>query len=624
MSMADGGHRQDEVAGPATYSSSPELSSPPKSPESPSAAALPTATHPTANLHSHNPTIEVKIGGGVEKIASGTTTTTSASLNLAKNSNTSTPAPKRVRKKKDPTVTATNGTSTTAADGKEPKPKKPRAQPSTSITARKKQKIDASNAPKPTASRQAKLTDLVGPSHNSNATITLGVRPRFASPQNGNSDAIPKTSLAFVAAGQPTPTPRSSGQNYDPVRSTTMEAPPVAHNPFSAPTISPTPPRSANRASASPSIASLIDPPVFTKPAPSISFTHSARQPSSNVATPTPTPTPAPPSPSNVPASPSVVQVQQPSPTGIQNLPPQNRADQAMQFDTERDCLPLKAAPRTATAGTSTGQSSSTASPKPPPRRRDAPLALPPGNGLLSSALFGGPSDLTATGTDNTAPTVILHIPMNGETNKYINFARLAEERYGFNALHPRLAAQRERLARIAAAGAALEKGSGSGSADEMSVDLSEGESNVEMGGMDGGSAAEGKKPTKSTKKADQYDKNDPFVDDSELLWEEQAAASKDGFFVYSGPLVPEGEKPTIERADGTVKRGRGRGRAGTARGTTTGRGGAAAAANTGTRGVAATRKPRVTKAARMIMEQEKLDREKMAVLAAKPSTYPG
>lgn len=137
---------------------------------------------------------------------------------------------------------------------------------------------------------------------------------------------------------------------------------------------------------------------------------------------------------------------------------------------------------------------------------------------------------------------------MNGETNKYINFARLAEERYGFNALHPRLAAQRERLARIAAAGAALEKGSGSGSAEEMSVDLSEGESNVEMGGTEGGCAVEGKKPVKKKQKADQYDKEDPFVDDSELLWEEQAAASKDGFFVYSGPLVPEGEKPTIER----------------------------------------------------------------------------
>lgn len=137
---------------------------------------------------------------------------------------------------------------------------------------------------------------------------------------------------------------------------------------------------------------------------------------------------------------------------------------------------------------------------------------------------------------------------MGGETNKYINFARLAEERYGFDALHPRLAAQRERLARIAAAGAALEKGSGSGSADEMSVDLSEGESNVEMGGLDGGSAAEGAKPAKKRPKADQYNKDDPFIDDSELLWEEQAAASKDGFFVYSGPLVPEGERPQIER----------------------------------------------------------------------------
>ncbi|EAU31081.1 predicted protein [Aspergillus terreus NIH2624] len=48
--------------------------------------------------------------------------------------------------------------------------------------------------------------------------------------------------------------------------------------------------------------------------------------------------------------------------------------------------------------------------------------------------------------------------------------------------------------------------------------------------------------------------------------WQEQAAASKDGFFVYSGPLVPEGEKVQVERADGTIKRGRGRGRGGRSR----------------------------------------------------------
>ena len=98
--------------------------------------------------------------------------------------------------------------------------------------------------------------------------------------------------------------------------------------------------------------------------------------------------------------------------------------------------------------------------------------------------------------------------------------------------------------------------GSGGASADEMSVELSEGEgdgdnSNVEMGGMgtDGIKEVTTLKPKLKRKmKEDNYDKEDPFVDDSELAWEEQAAASKDGFFVYSGPLVPEGEKPQVER----------------------------------------------------------------------------
>lgn len=298
---------------------------------------------------------------------------------------------------------------------------------------------------------------------------------------------------------------------------------------------------------------------------------------------------------------------------------------------------------------------------------------------------------------------MILYVPLNGEVNKVVNFARMAEEQYGFDALYPRLAAQRERLARVAAAGAALENankaannagrsGSGGQSADDMSVDGSDGEgdgggecSNVEMGGM--GSTGEGAKPTQPKKrkmKEDQYNKEDSFIDDSELAWEEQAAASKDGFFVYSGPLVPEGEKPTIERyvhlpftsphshslptfppshhpfplfppsfapsppssptssppplppttpyppltlsnrADGTVKRGRGRARGSTAstRGSGAGRGGATGGGTTGTRGTPATRKPRVTKAAKALMDQEMREREKMAVLAAKPMGY--
>ena len=218
--------------------------------------------------------------------------------------------------------------------------------------------------------------------------------------------------------------------------------------------------------------------------------------------------------------------------------------------------------------------------------------------------------------------------------NQYVNFTRLAEERYGFNALHPRLAAQRERLARVAAAGAALENahknGGNSGSGDEMSVDLSDGEadnSNVEMGGInDGeripksgeetGEAGVAKKPRKRLMKEDMYDKEDDFIDDTELIWEEQAATSKDGFFVYSGPLIPPGEEPTVERyvklsiniidvtsltphrAEGPAKRGRGsgRGRGGTTRG-------AARAAKAGAK--APGRKPRVTKAAKEQMESK-------------------
>lgn len=62
----------------------------------------------------------------------------------------------------------------------------------------------------------------------------------------------------------------------------------------------------------------------------------------------------------------------------------------------------------------------------------------------------------------------------------------------------------------------------------------------------------DGKKKRRK-KKIEEYDRDDPFVDDSELVWQEQAAASKDGFFVYSGPLVAEGEKVQVERCVSTI-----------------------------------------------------------------------
>lgn len=194
---------------------------------------------------------------------------------------------------------------------------------------------------------------------------------------------------------------------------------------------------------------------------------------------------------------------------------------------------------------------------------------------MITNALFGGGEEPAKSPDSRSAPSIIVHVPLQ-KGNQIVNFARLAEEQYGFAALHPRLAAHKARMARVAAAAAALErndktaKGISAGeSADEdLSLDAerdSDMDGDVPMGGTGTGTngapseTSDGKK--KRRKKVEEYDRDDPFVDDTEMVWQEQAAASKDGFFVYSGPLVPEGEKVQVERADGTIKRGRGRGR---------------------------------------------------------------
>lgn len=271
------------------------------------------------------------------------------------------------------------------------------------------------------------------------------------------------------------------------------------------------------------------------------------------------------------PAPPSQAQQQRPEqPTQAKpqpatpNQPPVTMdvdTDKAAQSNAAKSSGVLKKEKASTTAAASTAPSPQ------PARPAKEPHTLPQGSGLISDALFGGKGDGTQPSEPpNLTPNIILHVPLQGSGNKIINFARLAEEQYGFAALHPRLAAHQERLARVAAAGAALEKNEKGGkgieaeSADEdlsLDVDRDSDDGDVAMGGTGSGAAAstnggaateaDGKK-RRRRKKVEEYDRDDPFVDDSELVWQEQAAASKDGFFVYSGPLVPEGEKIQVER----------------------------------------------------------------------------
>lgn len=354
---------------------------------------------------------------------------------------------------------------------------------------------------------------------------------------------------------------RSTSSSYDPVRETMVTRDPYGTAGLSSPRA---PSQMPNRASASPSISSLVDPPVAPKvvsPSPGHASFPSTTQsrfqepsslppspsqplrkelPSLSSATPKPATgenkKPASSQPSKAAAAANTSMAPPPSMPG-----PSSKKIAAVQAQTRKE--------KKASSGSSSPKMSSlkNALPDVPP--------LPGASNDRSILDFGK----AAPGEEKDTPSIVISIPLNADGNKYINFMRLAEEKYGWDALHPRQAADRERKARIAAAAAALEKQqTGRESAEEEDPDNSgsdEENSNVEMGGMgnnggltSGADAAAPEKPKRRKRnwREDEYDRDDGFVDDSEMLWEEQAAAVKDGFFVYSGPLVPEAPKPAV------------------------------------------------------------------------------
>ncbi|CAN8105216.1 unnamed protein product [Discula destructiva] len=472
---------------------------------------------------------------------------------------------------------------------------------------------------------------------------------------------------------------RSSSSSYDPVRETMVTRDPYGTAGLSSPRA---PSQMPNRASASPSISSLVDPPSMgqhvVSPTPGhASFTSQSRfQESSSVpVSPSQPARKAVPSLSSLAPKPGPVEIKKAAPPQMPQ--PSVKAESSKASTMAPPTIPVpskKIAAVQAQTRKEKKASSSSSSPKMGSLKNALP-DIPPLPGMGSSSTSTNNNNTNnnnnnnnnnnstssdrsildfgkaAPGEEQEAPSIVIHVPLNGEPNKYINFMRLAEETYGWDALHPRQAADRERKARIAAASAALEKQQSSRGENALEEDPEDpasedaesddnenaDDSNVEMGGMGGAggpmtSGAEGpaqqdaEKPKQRRKRnwrEDEYDKMDGFVDDTDMLWEEQAAAVKDGFFVYSGPLVPEVPKPVV--TDGPAKRGgRGRGRGG-GPGSRGGRGGAEGGrgrgGGPGSRGGATTRKPRITKLEKQRMETEKAERENMAKAVSGTST---
>ena len=619
MEMPPGFGNKMQLDDRASERSSSSISSPPVSP--PHNAGFPD-TIKVSRPPNSTPGFS---GDGVANAASASSAQPSIVPNTAANpskSKTSTNAntnangtkpekPKRQRKKKE---IGPDGKPVVDDKPKEKKPRKPRDAPQ-----RKKPKTDSKPAEPHDASiqpRQPTIKETFGAFTQPSQPASSTLPPQL---QHGTSENMTQSNVPPRTSNPPTPRPQSSGQIYDPIRGFMESRPANAPNGTSTAQGSP----HVNRASASPAVSSLVDPPTAIKAS---ALPHSPQTTMQHPFVPSrQSPTPAGP-PSNFTPQ---FQPQAEPPAAIKTAIT-NYMDGAM--DVEPTCeMPKQQVPEIKAPS-----KSSSSAPTPKAARPTPSTAKGTGSGLLSSSdLFGGPS--SSEPSERKGVNIELHIPLNPRGGNTINIAQEIVKKYGRDAINPRAAAHREQLLRIAA-----EQNRFLDSNDDMSVDLlseMEGDSNVEMGGMDDeksntGLDNEGKPARKRRRKVEEYDKEDDFIDDTELAWQEQAAVAKDGFFVYSGPLVPEGSQPQVESA--TASRGRGsRSRGRGSRTATSGTTHASLAEKSrdptsstrsrarGTRGTSAPRKPRITKADRERMEAEKVDRERAGAGMTGPAGAP-
>lgn len=482
------------------------------------------------------------------------------------------PKVRKPRKPRDPNAPPIQRKRKIAATQEVAEPEQPSVVPSGSASQQPQQKTEASPMRMDLDSRPAAAA-----TPSSSNTPNQQANPAKVPKREGGPSFM--SSLLNRDSPPPLPAPpapvrmafdpvRSS--SYDPVRETMVTRDPYGTSSLASPR---GPSQMTNRASASPSISSLIDAPPQSSTSKVVSPTQAHSSFHSTAQSRFQDPSSLPPSPSNqvrkdppplsgpAPKS-STVEIKKPGPPPMPQPPkaaepfkPTAPASSGMPAPSTMPAPSKKVANVVAqTRKEKKPVSSTSSSPKMGSLKNALPDVAPlPGASNDRSILDFGK---VAPGEEKEAPSIILHIPLNGEGNKYVNFMRLAESKYGWDALHPREAANRDRKARIAAASAALERQqSGRDSAEEEDPEFNASEdenSNIEMGGMgnnggltSGADAAAPEKPKRKKRnwREDEYDRGDDFVDDSELLWEEQAAAVQDGFFVYSGPLVQEAPK---------------------------------------------------------------------------------
>ncbi|GEQ71778.1 hypothetical protein JCM33374_g5464 [Metschnikowia sp. JCM 33374] len=120
-----------------------------------------------------------------------------------------------------------------------------------------------------------------------------------------------------------------------------------------------------------------------------------------------------------------------------------------------------------------------------------------------------------------------------------VNVLKLAEEKYGWSAVHPEARSAFELMDDVLDDD---EEGEDDEDEEVMIVD-EKGNSLKKREDQDKKKKkqqSQQQQQSKVNRKVGKYDYEDPFIDDAELQWEEEITTTKEGFFVYWGPLVDE------------------------------------------------------------------------------------
>lgn len=165
-----------------------------------------------------------------------------------------------------------------------------------------------------------------------------------------------------------------------------------------------------------------------------------------------------------------------------------------------------------------------------------------------------GREEDTKDGSETSLPVIVLDIPLldpknprPGQAEVVVHVMKMAEEKYGWNAVHPNSKSAIDLLDEMLEdeddgeedeeeETIVVDKGATTKKKDDITKD----KDNSKDSSKDKDKEKKKKKGPKVNRKVGKYDCDDPFIDDTELQWEEEITTTKEGYFVYWGPLVDD------------------------------------------------------------------------------------